>query len=130
MGSSIPDKGEPFGFSWSSLSRALAGMRSDISFAVVDSVLIAVCYTAALAIRFADRQGIDPNWWEGFAVFLPIAIVVHLISNAAVFCVRSCVGVRQRGRGDATGLGHDGLDRCSPVGVARPSSSCSTVRLV
>ena len=78
----MPEKGVAGGSSWSGVPQALAGLRSDISFAVVDCALIAVCYTAALAIRFADRQGIDPGWWDGFAVMLPIAIAVHLVSNA------------------------------------------------
>lgn len=82
MGSLRPNNGETSGFAWPGVARALAGVRSDISFAIVDCVLIAVCYTAALVIRFADRQGIDPNWWDGFAVFLPVAIGIHLLSNA------------------------------------------------
>jgi FlaA1/EpsC-like NDP-sugar epimerase len=79
---SRPNKGETAFVSWRTVAPALAGMRSDISFAIVDCVLIAVCYTAALVIRFADRQGIDPNWWGGFRVVLPIVVAVHLVSNA------------------------------------------------
>lgn len=65
------------------LARAFAGVRVDVSFAAVDVVIVAVSYTAALAIRFADSQGgIAPDWWDGFWTYLPVVVVVHLMANA------------------------------------------------
>ncbi len=69
---------------WPGLARAFAGLRVDVSFAIVDGVILALAYVAALVIRFADRQGaIAPDWWQGFWIYLPVVVVVHLLANAA-----------------------------------------------
>ena len=75
-------RGRHEGLHWSRVAPAIARVRSDVAFALVDCVIIVVSYLAALVVRFADRQGIDPDWWEGFATFLPIALAIHLLSNA------------------------------------------------
>jgi FlaA1/EpsC-like NDP-sugar epimerase len=78
-----PKRAEGGSFAWPRLARALAGVRSDVSFAAVDCVIIAVSYMAALVIRFADRQGaVNLDWWKGFWVYLPFVIGVHLLTNA------------------------------------------------
>ena len=78
-----PGRAEGGGLVWPRLARALAGVRSDVSFAAVDCVIIAVSYMAALVVRFADRQGaISLDWWEGFWSYLPFVIGVHLLTNA------------------------------------------------
>lgn len=83
MSGARPERAESTGFSWPRLASTMAGVRSDISFAAVDCVIIAVSYMAALVIRFADRQGaIALDWWEGFWVYLPVVIGVHLLANA------------------------------------------------
>lgn len=67
----------------SRLARKIAGIRVDVSFAIVDGVIVAVSYLAALVIRFTDRQGsIADDWWEGFWLYLPVVITVHLVANA------------------------------------------------
>ena len=63
------------------LAQFLARARVDLSFAVIDAVVVALGYTAALVLRFMDVQGIAPNWWRGFAVILPVIIGIHLVAN-------------------------------------------------
>ncbi len=63
------------------LAQYLAGVRVDFSFAVIDAVVVAIAYTAALVLRFMDIQGIAPDWWRGFLVSLPLIIAVHLLAN-------------------------------------------------
>ncbi len=70
---------------WPRVARAFAGLRVDVSFAVIDTVVVVAAYMAALLIRFADRQGsISPDWWHGFWKYLPVVIVVHLLVCAAM----------------------------------------------
>jgi len=63
------------------LAQYLARARADLSFAVIDAVVVALGYTAALVLRFMDIQGIAPDWWRGFAIGLPVIIGVHLFAN-------------------------------------------------
>lgn len=63
------------------LAQALARMRADLSFAMVDAMLIVVAYTAALVLRFVDLEGVPHDWWRGFLVALPVILVVHLLFN-------------------------------------------------
>jgi len=63
------------------LAQFLARARVDLSFAVIDAIVVALAYTAALVLRFMDIQGIAPDWWRGFAIALPVIIGVHLIAN-------------------------------------------------
>jgi len=63
------------------LAQTLSRARVDVSFAVIDSVVVAMGYTAALVLRFMDIQGIHPDWWLGFAISLPVIIGVHLFAN-------------------------------------------------
>lgn len=65
------------------LSRRIAGVRVDVTFAVVDGVIVALSYLTALVIRFIDRQGIvEASWWDGFWLYLPVVVVIHLLANA------------------------------------------------
>jgi FlaA1/EpsC-like NDP-sugar epimerase len=65
---------------WSTLASALARVRADISFAVVDSVLIALSYVTALGLRFLEA-GSPAAWWPGLVRALPVILVVHITAN-------------------------------------------------
>lgn len=58
----------------------LAQARADLSFALVDAMLISVAYMAALGIRSLDGQ-VDAEWWVKVAIALPVVVVVHLVAN-------------------------------------------------
>ncbi len=57
--------------------------RADLSFALIDAVVVTLAYTAALVLRFVDIQGIAPDWWRSFAISLPAIVLVHLAANLA-----------------------------------------------
>lgn len=63
------------------LAQAAARVRSDISFAFIDAIVIAVAYSATLILRFVDVQGIPENWLVSFAIALPVVVAVHLLTN-------------------------------------------------
>ncbi|HSM01060.1 MAG TPA: nucleoside-diphosphate sugar epimerase/dehydratase [Acidimicrobiia bacterium] len=65
---------------WSSLATALARLRADISFAVVDSVLIVLSYLTALGLRFLD-SGSLAAWWPSVLRALPVIVAIHLVAN-------------------------------------------------
>lgn len=58
----------------------LAQFRADLSFAVVDAVLIALSYMTALALRSLD-SALPAFWWPQVLQAIPIIVGVHLISN-------------------------------------------------
>jgi FlaA1/EpsC-like NDP-sugar epimerase len=62
---------------------SLAQVRADISFAVVDSMLIAVAYLAALGIRSLDGE-LPVVWLPRTLRVLPAIIAVHLVANVAM----------------------------------------------
>jgi FlaA1/EpsC-like NDP-sugar epimerase len=59
---------------------SLAQLRVDISFAIVDAMLIGVAYLAALGIRSLDGQ-LPTVWWSRVLLVLPAIIAVHLVAN-------------------------------------------------
>ena len=64
------------------VARALASLRVDVAFAVVDALLVVVSYGAALVLRFLDLpEGVPARWWEDFGLFLPAIVAVHLLAN-------------------------------------------------
>ncbi|MEA2001600.1 MAG: hypothetical protein U9N84_06910, partial [Actinomycetota bacterium] len=63
------------------LARTVAGLRSDLSFAAVDAMVIVVAYSAALVLRFIDVRGVPENWIRGFALALPFVLGLHLGAN-------------------------------------------------
>ncbi len=66
------------------IAQTLASVRTDVSFAVVDALLVAAAYSAALILRFVDQtSGVPPRWWRDFLWVLPIIVAVHIISNIA-----------------------------------------------
>ena len=50
------------------LARSLSRVRADLSFALVDAVLVAVTYTAALVLAFLDTSTDPSRWWGNFLV--------------------------------------------------------------
>lgn len=66
--------------SWSMrLAKTAAGARLDLSFAALDAVLVTCAYLLVLILRFDGT--VPPEWWAGFRVFLPVAVLVHLLCN-------------------------------------------------
>ncbi|HKY47919.1 MAG TPA: nucleoside-diphosphate sugar epimerase/dehydratase [Acidimicrobiia bacterium] len=66
------------------ITRAGAQIRADLSFAVIDALLIVMAYTTALGLRFwEESSGIPPKWFEGFVAVIPAILAVHLIANIA-----------------------------------------------
>lgn len=65
------------------LAQALARVRSDVSFALIDALIVAIAYSAALMLRFIDLQGIPQRWVVDFLLYLPLVVLVHLVSNLA-----------------------------------------------
>lgn len=61
---------------------SLAQVRVDISFAVVDAVLVGVAYMAALGIRSLEG-GLPFEWLPRLLQVLPAIIAVHLVANVA-----------------------------------------------
>lgn len=61
------------------LSVIAARARLDLSFAALDAVLVTCAYLLVLMLRFDGT--VPPEWWTGFRVFLPVAVLVHLLCN-------------------------------------------------
>jgi FlaA1/EpsC-like NDP-sugar epimerase len=72
-------KGSRPGARWLRIARAASRMRTDIAMAIADCCLVVVAYTALLLLRF--ELDVPSTYWRRFAVFLPIAVVVHLVMN-------------------------------------------------
>ncbi|HKY48014.1 MAG TPA: polysaccharide biosynthesis protein, partial [Acidimicrobiia bacterium] len=64
------------------LMQGAAHLRADLSFAVIDSFLIVLAYTAAMALRFVESSaGIPQRWLHGFLTMLPVILAIHLVCN-------------------------------------------------
>ena len=63
------------------LARSLSRVRADLSFALVDAILVAVTYTAALVLAFLDTSTDPSRWWGNFLRALPVIVGIHLLSN-------------------------------------------------
>ncbi|MBA2337470.1 MAG: polysaccharide biosynthesis protein [Acidimicrobiia bacterium] len=61
----------------------MARLRADVSFALVDAVIITMAYVAGLTARFADGIADSLDWWPGFWRVLPLIVIVHLVANVA-----------------------------------------------
>jgi FlaA1/EpsC-like NDP-sugar epimerase len=67
---------------WATARRRLVAIRGDLPFVLLDAVLVGFVYVALMALRF---DGSVPDiWWTRFRVFLPAALIVHLIVNRLV----------------------------------------------
>ncbi|CAN5321879.1 nucleoside-diphosphate sugar epimerase/dehydratase [soil metagenome] len=65
------------------LAQNMARLRADVSFALVDAVIITMAYVAGLTARFADGLGSTLDWWPGFWRILPLIVIIHLAANVA-----------------------------------------------
>jgi FlaA1/EpsC-like NDP-sugar epimerase len=65
------------------LAQAMARVRSDVSFALIDALIVTTAYSAALLLRFFDLQGVPQRWVVDFLLYLPLVVLVHLVSNLA-----------------------------------------------
>lgn len=74
---------QPAGSAWARLSRNLAQLRTDLPFAVVDAMLIAASYLAALGIRSFDGE-LPDVWWTRVVQFLPVVVAIHLSMNVVM----------------------------------------------
>lgn len=63
------------------LAQAVARLRADVSFAVIDAVLIVLAYTAAMSFRFLDDAVVASNWLTSYLIVLPVILLVHLLAN-------------------------------------------------
>lgn len=55
-------------------------MRADLSLVALDAALIAAAFLGMLLLRFDGS--VPTAFWQGFRAFLPLAVIVTLISNA------------------------------------------------
>ncbi len=62
-------------------ARAMARMRSDWTFAAIDTTTVVVSYAAALGLRGLDAPSVVHNYRVGFMVLLPVIVLVHLFTN-------------------------------------------------
>jgi FlaA1/EpsC-like NDP-sugar epimerase len=63
------------------LAQGMARVRSDVSFALIDALVVVTAYSAALVLRFIDVQGVPDNWVRNFLQYLPLVLIVHLVAN-------------------------------------------------
>ncbi|MEO8692727.1 MAG: nucleoside-diphosphate sugar epimerase/dehydratase [Acidimicrobiales bacterium] len=54
-------------------------MRSDALLALLDALLVVVAYCSIFVVRF--DLSVPPHFWASFRTFLPLAVLVHLLSN-------------------------------------------------
>lgn len=75
-----PDSLQEWIRSW--FIRALVGVRADLSFAVVDGLIVAGSYTLAVSLRLLDQRIGDPETYSVALIYvLPAAILVHVLAN-------------------------------------------------
>jgi FlaA1/EpsC-like NDP-sugar epimerase len=67
----------------SRLVRHLAQARADLSFAIVDAVLVVVSYMAALVVRSFDGLMSD-RYWQSVLIAMPVIVLVHLACNVVM----------------------------------------------
>ncbi|HEX2369037.1 MAG TPA: nucleoside-diphosphate sugar epimerase/dehydratase [Acidimicrobiia bacterium] len=65
------------------VSRTAAHVRADISFAVIDAILVVLAYSSALGLRLLDPETarLRAEFTESLVVLLPLIILVHLATN-------------------------------------------------
>lgn len=61
----------------------LAQARADLSFALIDAVLIVVSYMTALAIRSFDGA-MNEKYWTSVLIAMPVIVLVHLLANVVM----------------------------------------------
>jgi FlaA1/EpsC-like NDP-sugar epimerase len=59
--------------------RVVRRLRRDLPLAVLDVIIVFAAYVSVLLVRFDGP--VPEGYWQGFKVFLPIVVVIHLLSN-------------------------------------------------
>lgn len=54
--------------------------RADLSFAIIDAILIVVSYLTAMALRSFDGL-VESHWWTTVLISLPAILAVHMTAN-------------------------------------------------
>ena len=68
---------------WIVLSKAASRVRTDITFAAIDALVVVGAYTTALALRMLDANVDNGDaYWADLLRALPIIIAIHIIANA------------------------------------------------
>lgn len=68
---------------WVALSRRASRVRTDITFAVIDGLVVMAAYAIALALRMLDPLVSDAgSYWSDLFKVLPVIIAVHILANA------------------------------------------------
>ncbi|MGD2101278.1 MAG: nucleoside-diphosphate sugar epimerase/dehydratase [Acidimicrobiia bacterium] len=68
---------------WVALSRRASRVRTDITFAVIDALVVMAAYSTALALRMLDPLVEDgATYWSDLLRVLPVIIIVHILANA------------------------------------------------
>ena len=73
----------PLGSVGVSVARASARLRSDLTFAAIDALMVVVSYTAAMGLRSLDGPVTMSNFRTGFLILLPVIVIIHLAANLA-----------------------------------------------
>lgn len=80
FGARVDSRGET---RWVALSRKASRVRTDITFAVIDGLVVMAAYATALALRMLDPLVSDgATYWSDLLRILPVIIVVHVVANA------------------------------------------------
>jgi FlaA1/EpsC-like NDP-sugar epimerase len=61
------------------VARAASRIPADLSLALLDCFVVFTVYTVLLVLRF--DLDVPTAYWDRFLVFLPVAMVVHLVAN-------------------------------------------------
>jgi FlaA1/EpsC-like NDP-sugar epimerase len=63
------------------VASAIARLRADVLFAVIDAMLIVMAYTTAMFFRFMDEGVIPNDWFGSYFSVLPVIVFIHLLAN-------------------------------------------------
>lgn len=78
-GARVDSRGET---RWVALSKRASRVRTDITFAVIDGLVVMAAYTTALALRMLDPLVSDGDtYWSDLLRVLPVIIVIHIVAN-------------------------------------------------
>lgn len=68
---------------WLAVSRAASRVRTDITFALIDALVVVLAYSTALALRVLDAAVTDgETFWFDLLRALPVIIALHIVANA------------------------------------------------
>jgi FlaA1/EpsC-like NDP-sugar epimerase len=66
-----------------SISAVASRVRADISFAILDVLVVIAAYTIGLGLRMLDPLVGDPRrFWVDLAIAMPVIVMIHLTANA------------------------------------------------